>query len=74
MIRTALRRVAQRAADGYLEAAGAALGGALAEVAEGRAGYVEAMARAQVRLIVPAVRLAVGVACFALAEAGASRT
>lgn len=73
MIRATLRRVAQRAAAGYLDAAGAALGDAVTEAALGRSSWAAAMARAQVQLVVPAVRLALGVVCFALAEIGAPR-
>lgn len=73
MIRTALRIVARRAAAGYLDAAETALSGAAVEALQGRASWSVAIGRAYLRLAVPTARLALGVACFALAEAGAPR-
>lgn len=70
MIRTALRRVAQRAAEGYLDAAETALSGAALEALQGRAPWSVVLGRAYLRLAVPTARLALGVACLALAGVG----
>lgn len=70
MIRATLRRVARRAADGYLDAAGAALGDAAAEAIQGRASWPVAIGRAYLRLVVPTACLALGAACLVLAGVG----
>ena len=70
MIRAALRSAARRAAEGYLEAAGAALGDAVTEAVQGRASWPSALGRAYLRLVVPTARLALGAACLALSSAG----
>ena len=70
MIRAALRSAARRAAEGYLDAAGAALGDAAVEALQGRASWSVARGRAYLRLAVPTARLAIGVACLALSSVG----
>lgn len=70
MIRAALRSAARRAAAGYLDAAGAALGDAATEAIQGRASWPVALGRAYLRLVVPTARLALGVACLVLAGVG----